>query len=605
MSFSPGDVIDNKYRVIRLIGEGGMGAVYEGENTRISRRVAIKVLRTEAANRPELAARFEREARAAARIGSKYVCDVLDLGDLPTGDSYLVMEFLDGEDLASRLKAGRMPDAEALTVAYQLTDGLATMHEAGIIHRDLKPANVFLSRGTHGRDTVKILDFGVSKFASQQNESLHMTATGAVMGTPLYMSPEQARGAKDIDARSDLYAVGVVLYKAVTGKLPFRGENFNEILFKIALEVPPAVLELAPDVDPAFAEIIERAMAKDPNDRFQTARELNQALYTLGTERGVVLETSVSIPPPGSLTPGKGVTPLSQMPSLPRPSRVPGFGADRVERTMNLPQSAGGAGESGGDHESAAVPLTALHGSGERARRSSMPPAAHMQEIVADGFTSTAWAGNERASSPPTPHSIVSVTAATEHATPHPSVANARSRLSQKLEDENRRAAAKTRKIAFGIVGLLGVAVAGFVVATRINAVSAAAPTTLESAQPVATAPPSAAPQPPASVAGGVDVGALPLANGANGANGAGGNVIPAVQPNALPIIARPGATPTAGAASAPATAATVANAAPAANAGPPAPSASVAVKKSDWGVIAPTVPTIDKTHAPPPEPAP
>jgi len=148
MSFEIGDVIDHKYRVIRLIGEGGMGAVYEGENTRISRRVAIKVLRTEAANRPELAARFEREARAAARIGSKHVCDVLDLGDLPNGDSYLVMEFLDGEDLASRLKSQtRMQDAEVLAIAYQLTDGLATMHEAGIIHRDLKPANVFLTKG--------------------------------------------------------------------------------------------------------------------------------------------------------------------------------------------------------------------------------------------------------------------------------------------------------------------------------------------------------------------------------------------------------------------------------------------------------------------------
>ncbi len=586
MSFSPGDVIDNKYRVIRLIGEGGMGAVYEGENTRISRRVAIKVLRTEAANRPELAARFEREARAAARIGSKYVCDVLDLGDLPNGDSYLVMEFLDGEDLASRLKAGPMPDAEALTVAYQLTDGLATMHEAGIIHRDLKPANVFLSRGTHGRDTVKILDFGVSKFAAQQNESLHMTATGAVMGTPLYMSPEQARGAKDIDARSDLYAVGVVLYKAVTGKLPFRGENFNEILFKIALEIPPAVLELAPDVDPAFAQIIERAMAKDPNERYQTARELNQALYVLGCERGVVLETSVSIPPPGSLTPGRGVTPLSQMASLPRPSRVPGFGADRVERTMNLPQS--------GDHESAAVPLTALQGTGERVRRSSMPPAAQMQEIVADGFTSTAWAGNERASSPPTPHTSISATAPTEHATPSPGVAKARARLSEKLAEENNRAAAKTRKVAFGIVGLLGVAVAAFVVSTRVNA--PATPTAvlpLESAQPVASMTASAAQaQASAAPSVGVDVGALPLANGVSS--------VPTVQPNALPVAARPGTQ----SASAPPGAVTVA-AATAAGATGPVPSASAAAKKSDWGVIAPTVPIIEKVAPAPVPPAP
>ena len=587
MSFQPGDVIDNKYRVVRLIGEGGMGAVYEGENTRISRRVAIKVLRTEAANRPELAERFEREARAAARIGSKYVCDVLDLGDLPNGDSYLVMELLEGEDLASRLKSlGRMPDAEALTVAYQLTDGLATMHEAGIIHRDLKPANVFLSKGSHGRDTVKILDFGVSKFAAQQNESLHMTATGAVMGTPLYMSPEQARGAKDIDARSDLYAVGVVLYKAVTGKLPFRGDNFNEILFKIALDTPPSVMELAPDVDPAFAAIIERAMEKDPAARFQTARELNEALYALGTERGVVLESSVSIPPPGSLTPGRGVSPASGLPRLPPPSRVPGFAPERIERTMNLPMPLV-------DNESAAVPLTALSGAAQGARRSSMPPAAQMQEIVADGFTATAWAGNERASSPPTPHSNVSVNAPAEHATPHPSTASPRARLTATLSEDNRRAAAKTRKIAFGVVGFLGIAVASFVVATRINASASsdATPAALDtaSAQAAPAVIPSAAPAQAtaaATTSAGVDVAALPLANGAS--------VVPTVQPNALPI-AKPGANAPVATPVAPMVR-TVETA--------PPPSASAEPKKRDWGVIAPAVPTVEKPPAPP-EPAP
>ncbi len=580
MSFSPGDVIDNKYRVVRLIGEGGMGTVYEGENTRISRRVAIKVLRAEAANRPELAARFEREARAAAQIGSKHVCDVLDLGDLPNGDSYLVMEFLDGEDLASRLKSlGRMPDAEALSVAYQLTEGLATMHEAGIIHRDLKPANVFLSKGAHGRDTVKILDFGVSKFASQPNDSLHMTATGAVMGTPLYMSPEQARGAKDIDARSDLYAVGVVLYKAVTGKLPFRGDNFNEILFKIALEIPPPVMELAPDVDPAFAAIIERAMAKDPTDRYQTARELNQALYALGTERGVVLETSVSVPPPGSLTPGRGVAPVSTLPRLPPPSRVPGFGPNEgapVERTVNLPMPQA-------MNESAAVPLTALQGPESRARRSSMPPATQMQDIVADGFTATAWAGNERASSPPTPHSAAP--AVREHATPHPGAASVgpRARLSAHLEEENRRAAAKTRKIAFGIVGVLGIAVAAYVAATRINASATADATPVALPPASAQAVPSAAAANAAGVAAvatssapvtsaGVDVGALPLANGAN--------TVPTVQPSTLPL-ARAGANG----------AAAITNG----GAAKLAPSASARLKNSDWGVIAPTVPTVDK----------
>jgi serine/threonine-protein kinase len=584
MSISPGDVIDHKYRVVRLIGEGGMGAVYEGENTRISRRVAIKVLRTEAANRPELAARFEREARAAAKIGSKHVCDVLDLGDLPNGDSYLVMEFLDGEDLASRLKTlGRMPDAEALAIAYQLTDGLATMHEAGIIHRDLKPANVFLALGSRG-ETVKILDFGVSKFSSS-NESLHMTATGAVMGTPLYMSPEQARGAKDIDARSDLYAVGVVLYKAVTGKLPFKGDNFNEILFKIALEVPPRVLELAPDVDPGFAEIIERAMAKEPAERYQTARDFQDALRTLATARGLVLEQSISIPPTGSLTPGRGVTPLTGV--LPPPSKLPTI----------------------------ASPSVLARDASSRPRRPSIPPVGQMQEIVADGFTATAWAGSEpgsgaRSSVPDRTPSVVSVTAATEHATPPVNAGERGALLTARLEEENRRASARTQRILMGAGALVLALVGGGVLFSRSRAqpsitTETSAAQELGSAKPVAEALASAAPASSSSLPDpGVAVGALPLVTGSTRADTAGAVHVPVVQPGALPLAPQPGG-------SAPAAAsqkATAAGAAPSAlassGAAPSTPPAASAAQKPSWGVIAPAVPTVEKSEKPAEKPS-
>lgn len=304
MALEPGQIIDNKYRVVRLIGEGGMGAVYEGEHMRIARKVAIKVLRAEAARSPELAARFQREARAAARIGSSHVCDVLDLGDLPNGDAFLVMEFLDGEDLHARLKfCGKIPARDLAILTSQALDGLATMHDAGIIHRDLKPANLFLTRTPRG-DSVKILDFGVSKFSADSAEPSHMTATGMVMGTVHYMSPEQARGLKEIDGRSDLYSLGVILYKALTSKLPFHGSNFNELLFKIALETPTPIEELEPSVPVAFAAIVRKAMHREPELRYQSALEFQAAVRAWGVTQGLTFETTApskpmpSVPPP-------------------------------------------------------------------------------------------------------------------------------------------------------------------------------------------------------------------------------------------------------------------------------------------------------------------
>src|SRR3954453_1951729 len=208
---STGDIIDGKYRIIRLIGEGGMGSVYEGENTRIHRRAPIKVLHSGIAEQAEAVARFEREAQAAGRIGSDHIVEVLDLGALANGDRYLVMEFLDGEGLGSRIKArGRIAPPDMYPIANQLLEGLAAAHGAGIIHRDLKPDNVFLLKSRGGQtDFVKLLDFGISKFNQLSGDSgFSMTRTGAVMGTPYYMAPEQAKGSRDLDHRVDLYAAG-------------------------------------------------------------------------------------------------------------------------------------------------------------------------------------------------------------------------------------------------------------------------------------------------------------------------------------------------------------------------------------------------------------
>jgi serine/threonine-protein kinase len=279
MSLNPGDIIDNKYRIVRLLGEGGMGAVYEGENTRIHRRVAIKVLHSQVASSQDAVQRFEREAQAAGRIGSEHIVEVLDLGNLPEGDRYMVMEFLEGSSLSSRIaERGKLPAQMAASVIVQLLEGLRAAHDAGIIHRDLKPDNVYLLSSRGGKkDFVKILDFGISKFNTLGGE-FSMTRTGAVMGTPYYMSPEQAKGNRDIDLRADLYAVGVIMYEAVAGEVPFNAETFNELLFKIVLESPTPLVDKVPGIDPYFAAIVEKAMAREPAHRFQTATELSDAI---------------------------------------------------------------------------------------------------------------------------------------------------------------------------------------------------------------------------------------------------------------------------------------------------------------------------------------
>jgi len=295
---STGDIIDGKYRIVRLLGEGGMGAVYEGENTRIHRRVAIKVLHSGVAEQGEAVARFEREAQAAGRIGSEHIVEVLDLGTLQSGDRYLVMEYLDGEGLGGRIKdKGSLSPAELCPIAHQLMEGLAAAHGAGIIHRDLKPDNVFLLRNRAGTaDFVKLLDFGISKFNQLSGDSgFSMTRTGAVMGTPYYMAPEQAKGSREMDHRVDLYAAGVILYEALTGQVPFNADTFNELLFKIVLEEPQPLEKMNPNVDSGFAAIVTKAMARDPAHRFQSAKDFQAALAQWASGNGHELTTALKV----------------------------------------------------------------------------------------------------------------------------------------------------------------------------------------------------------------------------------------------------------------------------------------------------------------------
>ena len=274
-----GQLVDGKYRVERLLGKGGMGAVFEGYHTLVDRRVAIKVLLPEAISSEHGAQRFEREVRATGRIGNDHILEVYDVGVLPDGSRYMVSEFLDGETLADRLERGPLQPKVAAELMLQLLDGLAAAHDKGIVHRDLKPENLFILRQKAGRaDFLKIIDFGISKYQLDGTSSMSMTATGAVLGTPYYLSPEQARGHRDIDHRSDLYTVGVIMYQAVVGRVPLYADNFNELLFKIALESPRPLTAVLPQIDPVFSGIVERAMSRQREDRYQSAHELGTAL---------------------------------------------------------------------------------------------------------------------------------------------------------------------------------------------------------------------------------------------------------------------------------------------------------------------------------------
>lgn len=274
--------------MVRLVGQGAWATVYEAINVRIQRRVAIKILNIELATQPELHARFAREAEAATQIESPFVVTVFDAGTLVDGRPYIVMEFLEGEDLGKRLKRlGPLSEEVAANYAIHLLSGLADAHATGILHRDIKPDNLVIVKSKHGDEVLKLVDFGISKPNVARPEMLAMTKADSVLGSPVYMSPEQARGTRHMDHRSDLYSVGVVLFEALTRELPHDAENFNELMFKVALEDAPDPRTKRPDLDPAMSVIVLKALARDPSARFQSAVEFRDALVMWAETRGL------------------------------------------------------------------------------------------------------------------------------------------------------------------------------------------------------------------------------------------------------------------------------------------------------------------------------
>ncbi len=328
-----------RFRLVRALGAGGMGEVYEAVQENLGKRVAVKVLHPHLANQALLVARFKREAESAARLGHENIVQVIDFGVDDDGTAFLVMEFLTGQPLSLALaRDGRLPMPRIAFIAAQVLAALSSAHAAGIIHRDLKPDNIFLTSVAEVADIVKLLDFGIAKVAEDVATS-KLTSTGAVLGTPQYMSPEQARG-RVVDARSDLYALGVVIYEALTGRLPFVAENYNALMFAILEDTPQPLASLRSDLDPEFVRVVERAMAKRPEDRFESADAMRASLapWTRVTKPGS------AAPSAEAFTTALGTAPTLASPSLgssSNPSR-PQQSAPSADRYVNAANTPGG-----------------------------------------------------------------------------------------------------------------------------------------------------------------------------------------------------------------------------------------------------------------------
>ncbi len=327
----PGELIDAKYQVDRLLAQGGMGAVYAATHIVSGKRVALKWMLPAASQLSDATERFIREARATARIDHPNVVDIYDVGS--DGVSvYLVMELLQGETLHERLARAPLSPTQTLSLLMPALRGVAAAHAHGVIHRDLKPDNIFLCQGPHGEPREpKVVDFGISKIAeSEHARDQGLTQSGVVMGTPYYMSPEQVRGAKELDERGDIYAFGVILYEMLAGQRPFQAETYNQLILKIVNEDPVPLLRQNPAIDPRLAAIVERAMARLPEARFGSIEALALALEPYAGGATFHLVSFV----PGELapaqlnrlpTPGAAAAPLrSQRPSARGARGAPG-----------------------------------------------------------------------------------------------------------------------------------------------------------------------------------------------------------------------------------------------------------------------------------------
>ncbi len=356
----PGNILAGKYRVERIIGQGGMGVVVVARHIALDERVALKFLLPEYATHPEASARFLREAQSAVKIKSEHVARVSDVGTLETGAPYMVMEFLEGNDLSKILEAGVLGVSDAVDYIIQGCDALAEAHGHGIVHRDIKPANLFLTKRPNGTPQIKVLDFGISKVMGGQVDSL--TKTTASMGSALYMSPEQMQTTRGVDHRTDIYALGISLYELLAGKQPFYADTLPQLCAEIFTGTPTPIRSIRSDVPEGLAAVLERAYARDRGYRYQSIGELVVALAPYAPPRSQVAIDSVtkmaglpSVPAgapsnalPVPAPPGGGQGGTQMMPSSPSfppplvspmPGGAPALGAGPV--MGGVPQTTG------------------------------------------------------------------------------------------------------------------------------------------------------------------------------------------------------------------------------------------------------------------------
>jgi serine/threonine-protein kinase len=282
-----GDELAGKYRVERVLGIGGMGVVVAAHHIHLDEKVALKFLLPEALGNSEAVARFAREARAAVKIKSEHVARVIDVGTLPNGAPYMVMEYLEGRDLDAWIKqSGALPVEQAVEFVLQACIAVADAHALGIVHRDLKPANLFCVRRSDGQLSVKVLDFGISKMTDVGGFApASVTRTSALMGSPIYMSPEQMRSSKDVDALTDIWALGVILFELMAGRPAFMADTVTELAIKVATEATPAIRSFRFDVPIGLEEIIFKCLEKDRRQRYRNVAELALALLPFAPKR--------------------------------------------------------------------------------------------------------------------------------------------------------------------------------------------------------------------------------------------------------------------------------------------------------------------------------
>ncbi len=325
-----GQVVAERYHVLQKLGEGGMGQVYLAEHVRMGRRSAVKVMSPNLARDPDAVSRFNREAANASRITHPNVAAIYDFGETADGLIYLAMEFVDGQPLTKIIQAlGSLPLARAVAIARQTADALTVAHELGIVHRDLKPDNIMIARGREGADVVKVVDFGIAK--ASQSEAQKVTRTGMVVGTPEYMSPEQLAG-DTLDGRSDIYALGLVTFVMLTGKLPFPSDTAQEAMMMRLLEKPKTLAEMRPDLTwpPGLQAVFDKVLARKADDRYAVAAEFGADLVRAAQAGGTAVPR---VSPYGAVTtameamggiaaastvPPTRVAPASEPPTIPR-----------------------------------------------------------------------------------------------------------------------------------------------------------------------------------------------------------------------------------------------------------------------------------------------